>query len=179
MTNLPGIKRGFQFGQGGVSWCTRCNGLRCKEDVGFLCDKSGNVKGYIIDSERLSETAFKEYPGYNKRTKDSPPSDGIYKRPLDVKILLSRHPANVKTVAFSNDVLTLLLVGVEGCDDFVKGVREVPYDTLPECLEPNNLNRKAEEVLKGERSVTEIELVKGSGQTNYRDLCSNPLTRGY
>ena len=179
MSILPGIKRVFHFGQGGVSWCTRCNGLRCKEDVGFLCDKSGNVKGYIIDSERLSETDFKEYSGYNKRTKDSPPRDGIYKRPLDVKKLLSRNPINVNPVQFSNDVLKLILVGVEGCDDFVKGVREVPYDKLPECLEAMDLNSKAAEVLSGKKSVTGIKLVKESGQTNYRSPGSNPLTRGY
>ena len=96
MTSLPKIRRGFHFGQGGVSWCTRCNGLRCKEDVGFLCDKSGNVKGYIIDSERLKEIGYKEYSGGNKRMKEFPPRDGIYKRPLDVKKLLSRNSAKVK-----------------------------------------------------------------------------------
>ena len=179
MTSLPKIRRGFHFGQGGVSWCTRCNGLRCKEDVGFLCDKSGNVKGYIIDSERLSETAFKEYSGYNKRTKDSPPSDGIYKRPLDVKKLLSRNPVYVNTVQFSDDVLKLLLVGVEGCDDFVKGFREVHNANHSNGMDSMNLNRKAAEVLSGKASVTDIKLVKSSGQKNYRNLNSNPLTRGY
>ncbi len=179
MTGLPGIKRGFHFGQGGVSWCTRCNGRRCKEDVGFLNDKWGNVKGYVIDSERLKEIDFKEYSGGNKRMKEFPPSDGIYKRPLDVKKLLSRNPTNVKTVKFSNDVLKLLLVGVEGCDDFVKGVREVHNDTLPKGLDSMNLNRKAAEVLNGKSSVTDIKLVKSSGQTNCRHINSNPLTRGY
>ena len=179
MTNLPKIRRGFHFGQGGVSWCTRCNGLRCKEDVGFLCDKSGNVKGYIIDSERLREIDFKEYSGYNKRTKDFPPRDGIYKRPLDVKQLLSRNPISVNTVEFSNDVLKLLLVGVEGCDDFVKGLRNVPGETFSKGLESMNLNRKAAEVLSGKTSAADIKLVKGSGETNYRDTVSNPLTRGY
>jgi hypothetical protein len=179
MSILPGTKRGFPFGQNRVSWCTRCNGRRCKEDVVFICDNSGHVKGYIIDSELLSETGFKEYSGYNKRRKDSPPTDGIYKRPLDVKRLLSRDPASVKTVAFSDDVLNRVLVGVEACDDFVKGVREAPYDKLPECLESMNLNRKAEEVLSGKTNVTGIKLVKGSEQTNYRSPGSNPLTRGY
>ena len=176
MTNLPKIRRGFHFGQGGVSWCTRCNGLRCKEDVGFLCDKSGNVKGYIIDAERLIETGFKEYSGYNKRTKDFPPRDGIYKRPLDVKKLLSRKPINVNHVQFSNDVLKLLLVGVEGCDDFVKGVRKVHNENGMDSM---NLNRKAAEVLSGKVSVTDIKLVKPAGETNYRNIGSNPLTRGY
>jgi hypothetical protein len=179
MTGLPGVKIGFHFGQGGVSWCTKCNGLRCNEDVGFLCDKSGTVNGYIIDAERLSETDFEKYSGENKRVKDFPPRDGIYKRPLDVKILLSRHPAKIKTVNFSNDVLKLLLVGVEGCEDFVKGVRKVPYEKDSYGMDSMNLNRKAADVLSGKTSVTGIKQVKGSGQTNYRNLYSNPLTRGY
>jgi len=179
MTNLPKIRRGFHFGQGGVSWCTRCNGFRCKEDVGFLCDRSGNVKGYIIDSSRLRETDGKEYSGENKRMKEFPPRDGIYKRPLDVKKLLSRNPVYVNTVQFSDDVLKLLLVGVEGCDDFVKGVRKVPCETFSKDLESMDLNGKAAEVLTGKTSAADIKLVKGSGYANYRTPGSNPLSRGY
>ena len=179
MSILPGIKRGFHFGQGGVNWCTKCNGFKCEEDVGFLIDDRGNVKGYIIDSDRLRETDFKEYPGENKRMKDSPPSDGIYKRPLDVKKLLSRNPINVNTVRFSNDVLKLLLVGVEGCDDFVKGARNVPCEKFSKGLESINLNRKAAEVLSDQKRVEGLKLVKGSEQANYRNLATNPLTRGY
>jgi hypothetical protein len=126
MSSYIGVKRRFRYGQHSDSWCTKCNGLRCEEDVGFLIDDRGNVQGYIIDSEKLREATSNKYPGENKRMKDSPPSDGIYKRPFDVKKYLSGNPFSVKKIRFSNDVLKLLLVGVEGCDGFVKGVRNVP-----------------------------------------------------
>jgi hypothetical protein len=179
MSSLPGIKRVFHFGQGGITWCTKCNRLRCKEDVGFLSDKWGRVKGYIIDPERLIETGGKEYSGENKRIQDSPPSDGIFKRPLDVKQLLSREPFNVNTVTFSNDVLKLVLVGAEGCDNFLKGVRSVPCEKSNKSRRPIDLNRKAAEVLNGKTSVTDMKLVKVSEQANYRHPRTNPLSRGY
>jgi hypothetical protein len=176
MSHLPGIKREFPFGVACDSWCTSCSGIRCKEDVGFLFDQKGKVQGYIIDSQKLREAAskLKLYPAENRRLKNFAPHDGIYKRPLDVKNLISKNPSYVNTVRFSDDILKHLLVGVEGCDDFIRGKRDI--SKRKGCI---NLNMKATEVLTGERNVEGIEVVESSGEVYHKNPGTNPLTRGY
>jgi hypothetical protein len=164
MDNLPGLKRGFYFGQGGMSWCTRCNGSKCKKDVGFVRDVSGSVQGYMIDSGKLKEADSKRFTGENRRKNDFPPHDGIHKRTADVEQLLSRSPACVNTIRFSNDLLHLLLIGVEGCDDFVKGERKASSREFPMDRKAFNLNGKAAEVLSGTRRIQGIKVVKRSGR---------------
>jgi cell division protein FtsN len=131
MRSSAAIKRAFHFGQSGSSWCTRCTGSSCEEDVGFLYDDTGQVHGYVIDSEKINEAALRPYAGENRRLRDSPPSDGIYKRPGDLKKLISRRPDNINAVRFSRDLLTSLLSGVEGCDNFSSGTRRFGHLKLP------------------------------------------------
>lgn len=123
MKSSAAIRKVFLFGQSRSSWCTGCNGARCGEDVRFLNDGRGSVQGYVIDAEKLGEAAARIYPGENRRVRNSSPTDGIYKRPLDIKKLLSRDPDSINTVRFSSDLLANLLVGVEGCDNFTRGPR--------------------------------------------------------
>jgi len=178
MSFYSGIKRGFCYGEGSDSWCTKCSGLRCKEKVGYIFDQKGNVQGYIIDYMRLKEIISKKYPEYNRRLKDFPPSDGIYKRPLDFIQLISKNPAKVNTVRFSKDLLRLLLVGVEGCDDFTRGRRVVSHENNIKRKGVIDLNIKSSEVLSGKRDVKDIKHVKGPEVLNYKVPSANPLTRG-
>lgn len=179
MNNMSGVKRAFPFTQVSASWCTKCSGLKCDEDVGFLQDRMGNVQGYIIDSEKLRNAIYTEYKGKNRRKNNVTPYDRIYKRPSDVKELVSRNPRRVNNVKFSNDVLNRILVGVEGCDDFIKGSRDVPCERVSEDAKSMNLDKKAAEVLSGTTEVIDIKLVRGYEKLNYRLPNSNPLTRGY
>jgi cell division septation protein DedD len=132
MRSSAAIKRAFHFGQSGSSWCTRCAGSRCEEDVGFLCVDGGQVQGYVIDFEKINEVVSRAYAGENRRLRDTSPSDGIYKRPKDIKKLISRQPDNINTVRFSRDLLTTLLVGVEGCDNFTSGKRRIHHRKFPQ-----------------------------------------------
>ena len=179
MSFYSGIKRGFCYGEGSDSWCTKCSGLRCKEKVGYIFDQKGNVQGYIIDYMRLKEIISKKYPEYNRRLKDFPPSDGIYKRPLDFIQLISKNPAKVNTVRFSKDLIRLLLIGVEGCDDFVRGIRDYSHKNIIKRRRVIDLNMESTEVLSGKRKVEDIKQIKSHEADYYKRPGTNPLTRGY
>ena len=179
MSLLPGIRRGFRFDEGSDSWCTKCSGIRCKEKVGYLFDQKGNVQGYIIDYKILREITSRKYSEYNRRLNDSPPTDGIYKRPSDFIQLISKNPRKVNTVRFSKDLIRHLLIGVEGCDDFVRGIRDYSHKNIIKRRGVIDLNMESTEVLSGKRKVEDIKQIKSDEADYYKRPGTNPLTRGY